>query len=598
MKKTIFSMIALAIAAISFTSCEDVPAPYDYPGTGGNGGETPGEALGNGTEADPFNCLAALNFTSALEADVESENDVYIKGKVVSVEEEFTTQFGNASFTISEDGTSKNTFKVWRAMYLGNKKFTNSDAQIQIGDEVIVCGKVVNFKGNTPETVQGKAYLYSLNGKKADGSSVPGEATGDGTEANPFNSVAANEIASKLASGENSPEYYIKGKVVSINEQYGTQFGNATFYISDDGTSANQFYVFRALYFNNKKYTSGTLLKEGDEVVIRGKITNFMGNTPETVQGEAYLYSLNGNKGDGGDKPAEGTPTGDGSEANPFNSVAANQVASALGKDEVSSQGYYIKGKVVSVKEQYGTQFGNATFYISDDGKADNQFCVFRALYLDNKKYTSGTLLQPGDDVVVYGKLTNYMGNTPETAQGEAYLVSLKSNGGGEEPGGGDEGDVSATNGDFETWVDGKPNNWKTASTAGNATLSQSTDAHGGKYSVQVGGTSSANKRIGYKEMQLKAGKYTMKFYAKAATASGASVRPGYVPVTDGKVGSYVYGEYTNNLKNNEWVLVTHEFYIESDGTFCLVIMNSKNPGADVLIDDFTLTKDGSVIIK
>lgn len=593
-------MIALAMAAITFTSCEDVPAPYDYPGTGGNNGsETPGEAVGDGTEASPFNCVAALNFTSALDADVESENDVYIKGKIVSIEEEYTTQYGNAAFTISEDGTATNTFKVWRAMYLGNKKFTNSDTQIQIGDEVIVCGKVVNFKGNTPETVQNKAYLYSLNGKKADGSSVSGEPTGDGTEANPFNSIAANQIASKLASGENSSEYYIKGKVVSVTEQYGTQFGNATFYISDDGTSANQFYVFRALYFNNKKYTSGTLLKEGDEVVICGKITNFMGNTPETVQGEAYLYSLNGNKSGGDDKPTEGTPTGDGSEANPFNSVAANQAASALGSGETSDRGYYIKGKVVSVTEQYGTQFGNATFYISDDGKPANQFYVFRALYLNNEKYTSGTLLQPGDDVVVYGKLTNYMGNTPETAQGEAYLVSLVSNGGGgEEPGGGDIGDVSATNGDFETWVDGKPNNWKTTSTAGNATLSQSTDAHGGKYSVQVGGTTSANKRIGYKEMKLKAGNYTMTFYAKAATATGASIRPGYVPVTDGKVGSYVYGEYTNNIKNDAWVLVTHEFNIAADGTYCLVIMNSKSPGADVLIDDFTLSNGENIIIK
>ena len=33
-------MIALAMTAMTFTSCEDVPAPYDYPGTGGNGGGT------------------------------------------------------------------------------------------------------------------------------------------------------------------------------------------------------------------------------------------------------------------------------------------------------------------------------------------------------------------------------------------------------------------------------------------------------------------------------------------------------------------------------------------------------------------------------
>ncbi len=89
-----------------------------------------------------------------------------------------------------------------------------------------------------------------------------------------------------------------------------------------------------------------------------------------------------------------------------------------------------------------------------------------------------------------------------------------------------------------------------------------------------------------------------MTFYAKAATATGASVRPGYVPVTDGKVGNYVYGDYVNNLTNSEWVKVTHTFTIAEDGTYCLVIMNSKNPGGDVLIDDFTLTLGANAIIK
>ncbi|MBO5676547.1 MAG: choice-of-anchor J domain-containing protein [Bacteroidaceae bacterium] len=177
--------------------------------------------------------------------------------------------------------------------------------------------------------------------------------------------------------------------------------------------------------------------------------------------------------------------------------------------------------------------------------------------------------------------------------------------GGGEEPGegeepgtGGETGDLSAFNGDFETWVDGLPNNWKTASTAGNATLSQSTDAHSGNYSVCVAGTTSGNKRIGYKEMTLKAGTYTMKFYAKAATETGASVRPGYTPVDDAnKAGSYVYGDYTNDITTSEWVEVTHEFTLEADTRLSLVIMNAKNPGGNVLIDDFTLeTTDGGIL--
>ena len=181
-------------------------------------------------------------------------------------------------------------------------------------------------------------------------------------------------------------------------------------------------------------------------------------------------------------------------------------------------------------------------------------------------------------------------GEEPGTGGGEEP-------GEGEEPGTGGETDdlLSVLNGDFETWVDGLPNNWKTASTAGNATLSQSTDAHSGNYSVCVAGTTSSNKRIGYKEMTLKAGTYTMKFYAKAATETGASVRPGYTPVDDAnKAGTYVYGDYTNDITTSEWVEVTHEFTLEADTRLSLVIMNAKNPGGNVLIDDFSLeTTDG-----
>jgi len=422
------------------------------------------------------------------------------------------------------------------------------------------------------------------------------EPTGDGTLENPYNVAAAVQFTSALdADVESDKEIYIKGVVTSIKESYSTQYGNGTFYISDDTSASNEFYVYRALYLGNKKYTSGDQPQIGDEVIVCGKVINYYGSTPETVNNNAYLYSLNGKVGEtGGNDPQAGTATGDGTKDNPYNSVAANNFASSLASDATSDNVVYIKGKIVSIKENFSTKYGNASFYISDDGTETNQFYVFRTLYLDSVKYTSGDLLNVGDDVVICGKVTNYKGNTPETVQNQSYIYSLTSNGGGNT----DVGDTSAANGDFETWVDGKPNNWKTTSTAGNATLSQSTDAHGGKYSVEVAGTTSANKRLGYKETELKAGDYTMTFYAKAATSNGASVRPGYVPVTNGSVGGYVYGDYTNNITNSEWVKVTHSFTISEDGTYCVVVMNSKNPGANVLIDDFTLTMgDGTTVI-
>lgn len=292
-------MLVALMTAFTFTSCEDVPAPYDIP-NGGNGGETTTEvAEGNGTVDSPYNPLAVVQYIKSLEAGVNSSNYVYIKG-IVSSTKEISAQFGNASFYISADGTTTGTqFYVYRVKGLGNKNIA-SDDEVKVGDEVIICAKVVNYGGNTPETVQGEGYIYALNGK-TEGGTTPstGQATGDGSKENPFNSVAANQMASKLDSGEKTDkQYYIKGKVVSVKEAFSAQYGNASFYISDDGKEDNKFYVFRTLYLNNEKWTEGkTNVAVGDEVVVCGSLINYMGNTPETVQGETYLVSLKSNGG-------------------------------------------------------------------------------------------------------------------------------------------------------------------------------------------------------------------------------------------------------------------------------------------------------------
>jgi len=157
-------------------------------------------------------------------------------------------------------------------------------------------------------------------------------------------------------------------------------------------------------------------------------------------------------------------------------------------------------------------------------------------------------------------------------------------------------GDNLIANGTFEAWSGGEPVYWKSASTASSATLSQSNESHSGSYSVVVEGTSASNKRLAYKEITLKAGNYNMKFYAKAATSAGGSVRPGYVPIEGGKVGNYAYGDYVNNLTTGEWTEVNHPFTLGGETTICLVIMNPKNPGANVLIDDVELTtSDGGL---
>lgn len=170
-----------------------------------------------------------------------------------------------------------------------------------------------------------------------------------------------------------------------------------------------------------------------------------------------------------------------------------------------------------------------------------------------------------------------------------ASILSGKPGEGGET--GGDIGDPDAPNGDFENWSGGQPVRWKSSTTASKGAMTMSTDAHGGQYAVEVAGSTSGNNRLAYEEITLPAGTYTMTFYCKAATATGGSVRPGYTPIgADGKVGSYVYGDYTNDLTTGQWVRVTHEFKLDEATKLNLVIMVAKNPGGAVLFDDFVLT--------
>lgn len=437
--------------------------------------------------------------------------------------------------------------------------------------------------------------LPSING----GDSEEAEPTGTGTAADPFNVAAAVKYIDE--GGDAATNKYVKGKVVSVDAgSYDSNYGSLKYYISDDGTTKNQFRVYNGYAGPNRtKFSGEDALKAGDEVVICGSLT-IVNGTKEFTTGN-YVVSLNGQPIGGGDTPTTGEAKGTGTEADPFNSVAAQNYTAALAANQTTEQEFYIKGKIQKIDTQFAAQYGNASVHIADDANSQ-QFYIFRTYYFGGEKWKEGDgLLKEGDEIVVCAKLVNYMGNTPETSQG-GKLISVNGKtsieGGSEKPDTPSTGDTTTPNGNFETWVDGKPNNWKTASSAGNASVAQSTDAHSGKYSVKVGGSTTANKRLGYKEMELKAGTYKIKYYVKAATATGASVQSGFVPVTEGKVGNYMYSGYINNISNTEWTLVEQELVIPSDGTYCIVIMNSKKPGGDVLIDDLTLTLGETVIIK
>ena len=610
MKKTIKSLLAIAIAAFSFAACSDVPEPYQIPGTGGNGGggqEIAG-AEGTGQLTDPYNCVAAIN--AGKELAVNATTDwMFIKGKVSSIKEQYGTQYGNGTFYISDDGTTQNQFYVYRAMYLGNAKFASGDAEIKKGDEVIICAKITNYNG-TIETMQKEGFLYSLNGVDRGGDPTgggSGEVTGDpkgtGTQADPYNVAAVLNFINTLgADKESDNAVYISGKVKEVKEQFGTQYGNGTFTMVDEGSNA-EFTAYRVLYLGNKKFASGnTEIKTGDEVIVYGKVVNFRGNTPETAQNTGYLYSLNGKTDGGGDTPAPtpGEPKGTGTQADPFNVAAA--VAKCKDTGETATDDIFFVTGIANADYTVDATYKNITIELVDEEGASEKFTAYRVKGADGQNLKGGYKIPKGATVIVSGKLVNFKSNTPETAQNTGTLVSINgqapelddgTSGGGTEPGGSGEAASELTNGDFETWADGLPTGWKSASTASSATLEQSTDAHGGSYAVIVKGDAANNKRLASQEIKLAAGNYAFSFWVKPTTSNKAQVRPGYVPVTDGKVGNYAYGDYATLSEG--WQQVTHEFTLTAETTICLVVMNPKasgySSGEDVIIDDATLVK-------
>lgn len=83
----------------------------------------------------------------------------------------------------------------------------------------------------------------------------------------------------------------------------------------------------------------------------------------------------------------------------------------------------YVVGYIHKIKE-VSTQYGNATFFISDDLQdTQNDITVYRAKYLNNEKFSAEDQIKVGDKVIMYGKLVDYNG-TKEITSGYVYAIS------------------------------------------------------------------------------------------------------------------------------------------------------------------------------
>ncbi len=161
----------------------------------------------------------------------------------------------------------------------------SSNTSVATVSNGIVTSKAVGSATITAKiTVNGTNYTATCNVTVTDNSSPEG----NGTLESPY-SVA--EVLALYAENKVPTTYvYVRGIISNIKSLDVSQWTRAQYYISDDGTTTNQFYVYNGLYLNQASFTSNDQIQVGDEVVIYGKLTTY-GTTNEFAANN-YVVSL------------------------------------------------------------------------------------------------------------------------------------------------------------------------------------------------------------------------------------------------------------------------------------------------------------------
>jgi len=412
-------------------------------------------------------------------------------------------------------------------------------------------------------------------------SGTSGEGSGSGIDEGTLVTCAeAVALVNAMADGATSTETYtITGYITQIVGDVSKS--QQTFWMADTKDGGK---VFEAYWANLPEGVSE--FKVGSKVKITGKLMKYVKNdvvTPEIKNATVTILEEEG----GGSTPVE--------DGIAVTCAQAVELTNALADGATSTDTYTVTGYITEVVSSVSRN--QQSFWMADT-KDGGQ--VFEAYWANLPSGVSAFAV--GMKVKITGQLMKYVKEgavTPEIKNANVVVLEAGDSGQGGGEGGGNEGGETVTdlvNGDFESWVsDSEAEGWKSASSASNATVSKSTDARNGNYACNITAPGTQNKRLATQEITLQAGSYTFSYYAKSTTADVCQTRAGYVPVTNGSVGSYKYGDYVN-INSSDWTLVSYTFELTAPTTLCLLCMNPKDSNysvsQDILVDDATLVKN------
>ena len=339
-----------AMAAFTFSSCEDVPEPYTLPTQPAGPGNT--DPNQKGSESNPYTVTEAI---ALIKAGTAPSTAVCVKGKITAVTF-FNATYSSLSYNIADEGSS-DVIEVYSGKGKDGANFSSKD-DLKVGQTVVVKGIVKAFTKNDGTIVNEIDKNSTIISIENTGTTTPDTpATGKGSLSDPYN--VAEAIAAIKAGTAPTTQVYLTG-IISDVAFYNETYKSITYYISDDGKSKDM-QVYSGKGLNGADFASKEDLKVGQKVTILGKIMKFTdknGNDIMEVDKTSSIVKIEG-EGTGGEVKPDPTP--DTPASGNIEMTDASILSGKSGDVELVEK-YYNSQNVTNESTWYTWKIGDTTF--------------------------------------------------------------------------------------------------------------------------------------------------------------------------------------------------------------------------------------------
>ena len=350
MKKYIFSVLMAAMAAFTFSSCEDVPEPYTQPTKPAGPGNT--DPNQKGSESNPYTVTEAI---ALIKAGTAPSTAVCVKGKITAVTF-FNATYSSLSYNIADEGSS-DVIEVYSGKGKDGANFSSKD-DLKVGQTVVVKGIVKAFTkndGTIVNEIDKNSTIISIENTGTTSPDTP--ATGKGSLSDPYN--VAEAIAAIKAGTAPTTQVYLTG-IISDVAFYNDQYKSITYYISDDGKGKDM-QVYSGKGLNGADFASKEDLKVGQKVTILGKIMKFVDKNNNEIMEVDKTSSIVKIEGEGTGGEVKPDPTPDTPASGNIEMTDASILSGKSGDVELV-ENYYNSQNVTNESTWYTWKIGDTTF--------------------------------------------------------------------------------------------------------------------------------------------------------------------------------------------------------------------------------------------